>query len=141
MIERMIARPRQRSIATPIAAIAAAAIFVCLIMPPQSGSAEHQETNPSSRYFQYQKNPFNPANKYDPTNPWLKKHRFMPESPLNPANRYDIGNPLNPANRYKTDNPLNPLNRYNPDNPLSPGGRFNPDTPLKKGTQKGTVSF
>jgi hypothetical protein len=129
----MCVRLHQRPIAASIGALIGAAICSYMINHAHPAWAEQQDDNTSFRYFQYQKNPFNPANKYDPANPWLKKHRYMPGSPLNPANRYDIENPLNPANRYRTDNPFNPLNRYDPESPLSPANRFNPYAPLKKG--------
>lgn len=109
-----------------------AGVFLMLFLSPHPplGYAQQPQDNASSRYFQYHKNPFNPANRYDPANPWLKQNRFLPNSPLNPANRYDFRNPLNPANKYQPDNPLNPLNRYDADNPLNPAGRYNPYLPV-----------
>jgi len=95
------------------------------------GNNGRAENNSGSRYYQYNKNPINPANKYDPANPLNPASRYSPSSPLNPANKYDTQNPLNPASRYSPSNPLNPLNRYDPANPLSPGGRYNPYTPVK----------
>jgi hypothetical protein len=100
------------------------------LFPGYVNSAETKK-NSGSRYYQYDKNPINPANKYDPANPLNPASRYSPNSPLNPANKYDSQNPLNPASRYNPANPLNPLNRYDPANPISPGGRYNPYTPFR----------
>ena len=62
----------------------------------------------TGKYYEYEKNPFNPANKYDPKNP------------------------LGPAEKYNPKNPFNPARKYDPDNPLRPAGKYDPDIPLKQ---------
>jgi hypothetical protein len=108
--------------------IVAVFLFLCLHLFYQQDMsfAENKE-----RYYQYDKNPFHPANKYDPDNPYSPYNRYNPDSPLNPANKYDPDNPLNPMNKYDTSNPFNPLNKYDPDNPLSPINKYDPDKPLR----------
>ncbi len=100
---------------------------------PQDGYCDSGNAGKKSgsQYYQYIKNPVNPANKYDPQNPLNPASRYSPVSPMNPANKYDSKNPLNPVNRYSPSNPLNPLNRYDPANPLSPSGKYNPYAPFR----------
>jgi hypothetical protein len=108
-------------------------VIIFSLATPLSGYADSGASvnNSGSKYYQYNKNPVNPANKYDPANPLNPASRYSPNNPLNPANKYDSRNPLNPASRYSPSNPLNPMNRYDPNNPISPGGRYNPYTPFK----------
>lgn len=84
------------------------------------------------KYYKYDKNPFNSANKYDLDNPFNPLNRYDLDSPLNPANKYDPDNPLNPLNKYDPDNPLNRWNRYGLDNPLNPANKYDPYKPLVK---------
>ena len=100
-------------------------IVCCLSAAP---AAPAQDANP---YYNYKKNPYNAANKYDPGNPYNPAARYNPDNPLNPANLYDPRNPFGTVNRYDPGNPFNPANLYNPQSPLSPANLYNPYIPLK----------
>jgi hypothetical protein len=88
-------------------------LFCWLAGGPALLSAEE-----GKKYYNYNKNPFNPANKYDPDNPYAPQNRFDPNSPLDPTKKYDSENPLNPAEKFNLGNPLNPANKYDPLKPL-----------------------
>ncbi len=83
------------------------------------------------KYYEYDKNPYNPANKYDPKNPLNPANKYDKNNMYNPANKYDSKNPLNPANKYNKENPFNPANKYDPKNPLNPANKYNLNMPLK----------